>query len=75
MVICLLLLETRVTHDVPCALEKIVMMELSEHVNSINIFKVINVCCRVNLTFFTLISIPSIRKKTKKPETWKQDGR
>ena len=51
------------------------MMELSEHVNSINIFKVMNVFCRVNLTFFTLISIPSIRKKTKKPEAWKQDGR
>ena len=51
------------------------MMELSEHVNSINIFKVMNVFYRVNLTFFTLISIPSIRKKTKKPEAWKQDGR
>ena len=51
LVIYLLLLETRLTLDVPCALEKLVMAELGEHVNVISVFY------DVNSTLYTVAGI------------------
>ena len=69
LVICLLLLETRVTHHVPRTFEKLAIVELSQHADVINVFH------SVNLTLFTVTRIHSIRKRTRKTKTWKQDGK
>ena len=42
LVICLLLLEMRVVHDVPSALENLVISDLCDHLNIIHVFHDIN---------------------------------
>ena len=57
LVICLLLLETRVTHDVPRAFEKLAIVELSQHADVINVFH------SANLTLFTASEKEQERQK------------